>query len=118
MPIRQTKQRKGMKNAIVLLSVAATLLLGAYLYAGDPSVPGEHKTPMCCVFMKEFDLFTPAQKEQAVKLHKACDKAGCTEAAQKEFFQSVKALLTPEQIKQCYANCEKADRKGCPICGY
>jgi hypothetical protein len=98
--------------------MAIALFAGVYLFAGDPSMPGEHKTPMCCVFMEKFDLFTPAQKEKAMELHKVCDKAGCTEAAQKEFFKSVKALLTPEQIKQCYANCEKADRKGCPICGY
>ena len=105
-----------MKKAIVLLTTAVVLFAGVSLYAAD-APKGEKTQPMCCMFMEHFDGFTKEQKEKATALHAECNKAKCSPEAQAKFFKSVKALLTPEQIATCKANCEKKGIVGCPICG-
>ena len=72
---------------------------------------------MCCMFMEHCDLLTKEQKEKATALHAACMKEKCSPEAQAKFFKKVKAMLTPEQIATCKANCEKNGIVGCPICG-
>ena len=103
-----------MKRIIALFSTAVVLFTGASLFAAD--APKADKKPMCCMFMENNDLLTPEQKTKAAALHAECMKDHCSADAQAKFFKEVKAMLTPEQIAACKAECEKAGRKGCPIC--
>jgi hypothetical protein len=102
-----------------MFTAAVVLFTGASLYATDaaPAAPKTEKTqPMCCMFMGQSDLLTKEQKEKATALHAECAKEKCSPEAQAKFFKDVKAMLTPEQIATCKANCEKRGIVGCPIC--
>ncbi len=109
---------------IIAMWVAAAVLAGvASLHAqsGCPScAAGAAKS---CPMSGKSDLaaklnLTDEQKAKITALREECAKAGATKDACEKCMKSIESVLTPEQLTQWKAACEKAKAGGaCPVSG-
>ena len=98
--------------------VAVAVLAGvASAYAGGSGccMGGKDATSASCSAMfSKLDL-TSQQKAQITALQEQCKRATSTSEYHAMFTAGVEKVLTPEQLTQWKAKCEKADKGGqCP----
>lgn len=115
-----------MKRILSWMLVSAVLASGPALYAGGACCPSKKsdktaakadqadKAGGCGDVLSKLNL-TDEQKKKVEALKADCDKDGCTEATQAKFMKGLKEILTAEQIAQCKAECEKANKTACPM---
>jgi Spy/CpxP family protein refolding chaperone len=110
-----------MKKLMGMLIAAAVLTGGVSVYAGSAccaagKAKGQAKAgsaSQCGDIFAKLNL-TDAQKEKLAALQADCERAVSTSESREKFAKGIREILTPEQLAQCKAECEKAGVKNCP----
>ena len=104
----------GIVVAVILLAGAATVRAGDGCCSKKDAKTNIEKKAGCGDMFSKLNL-TDDQKTKLAALREECDKTGCTQTSHGKFMEGVKSILTPDQLTQWKADCEKA-RQGasCP----
>ena len=96
---------------LLVLACAAVVAVGAMaVYAGgDGCCMGKKAKAdgQCSDMFSKLNL-TDEQKAKVNALHEECAKATSTSEAREKFNKGIEGVLTPEQLKQWKADCDKA----------
>src|SRR5438093_8774845 len=93
---------------IARLTLMAALTFGsAAAYAGGDCCPGAKAGASDCGAAFASLNLSDEQKSKIAALKQECDKEGCSEAALEKFTKGLADILTPEQLAQFKAACEK-----------
>ena len=93
---------------ITFALIASALLAGSSAFAGDAccarkSADGKMD---CSKTFSQMNL-SPEQKSKLDAAQAECQKGGCTEESLKNFMQTAKGILSPEQYAQLKTECAK-----------
>lgn len=115
-----------MKRIVCMAVAGAIMLAGSMVHAGsaccaskkdartDAKADKAEKAVGCGDVLSKLNL-TDNQKKKVEALKADCDKESCTEATQAKFIKGLKEILTADQLSQCKAECEKANKTACPL---
>lgn len=112
-----------MKQLFSLIAAGAVLLAGTAVYAGgaccpakgDRAAKGKADKVACTEFLSQLKL-SDEQKAKIADLKAECEKnGGCSAENHARFIKGLKQVLTPEQVAECIAACEKAGKGPCPM---
>jgi len=113
-----------MKKLAVLIVAAAVLAGFATGYAqcgagGCAVVAGVNAACPCgpCGAALDKMKLTDEQKEKLATLTAECSKVECPKARKVKYCSTLTEILTPKQLAQVKAACQKADAKDCPLLG-
>jgi Spy/CpxP family protein refolding chaperone len=109
------KKVLGFAVAAMMLAGGSSVFAGAACCAaGKAKSEAKVSKAGCGDIFAKLDL-TEEQRAELEALKAECDEAGCTIESREKFMSGLKEILTPEQLEQCKALCEKAKGSACPF---
>jgi hypothetical protein len=96
----------------ISLVVAAAMLLGSSVFAGDKAccAKGAHANKAACLDFASLNL-TANQKSKLETWQSDCMKAGCTEKSRTTFLRKAKKILSADQYAKVMSMCDHAPAK-------